>query len=200
MLRAFFGRIREFLLNNAFLFSSNNGELNEGGARRWAAAVNPVPLHARPNLNPMGALRRRRRGQGRGGGSSDGNWMPEFVVMAPNLTCLYPCKGNCHAFVVGPHRAAVLDMLFPPYNEGNGRECTYYKRRQVPGRRRTRATTIVATVDGGQRWTLVALKLIDQPDDFNCLGRSYRCFGLDQRNNCIWTIDDALIRPLGLFG
>jgi hypothetical protein len=49
--------------------------------------------------------------------------------MVPNVTCLYPCKGNCHSFVASPRRAAVLDVLFPLYDEGNNRECTYYKSR-----------------------------------------------------------------------
>ncbi len=62
-----FGRIKEFLLNHAFLFSSNDGEFDGGSMRHWAAVVNPIPLHDSPNLNPMGALRRRRREQGRGG-------------------------------------------------------------------------------------------------------------------------------------
>jgi hypothetical protein len=123
VLRASFGRIREFLLNHAFLFSSNDREFDGGSMRLQAAAVNPVPLHAHPNLNPMGALRRTRRGQVRGGGSGNGNRMPEFVVMAPNVTCLYSCKGNCNAFVDGPRGAAMLDMLFPLNNEGDGREC-----------------------------------------------------------------------------
>jgi hypothetical protein len=38
---------------------------------------------------------------------------------------LYPRKGHCHAFVAGPNKAAVLDVLFASYNEDDGRECTY---------------------------------------------------------------------------
>ena len=35
---------------------------------------------------------------------------------------------NCHAFVAGP-RSAVLDILFPPYNDDDDdRGCTYYER------------------------------------------------------------------------
>jgi hypothetical protein len=132
-MRASFGRIREFLLNHTFLFSSNNGKFDGGGARRQAAAVDPILLHARPNLNTIGASRRRRRRQRRGGvggnGNGKGDWMLEFAMMAHNATFLYPRKGTCHAFVTGPRRAAVLDVLFPLYDKGNGRECTYYKSR-----------------------------------------------------------------------
>ncbi len=59
---------------------------------------------------------------GRGGGG------PTFFISAPNVMCLYPREGNCHPFVTGPLGAAVLDVLFPPYNDGNDRGCTYYER------------------------------------------------------------------------
>ncbi len=29
------------------------------------------------------------------------------------------------------HKAAVLGVLFAPYNEEDGRECTYYERRAI---------------------------------------------------------------------
>ena len=61
---ASFDRIREFVLSHALLFHNNGGEVDGGGATQ--DAVFPV-LRARPNLNPIGASRRRRRGQ-RGGG------------------------------------------------------------------------------------------------------------------------------------
>ncbi len=30
-----------------------------------------------------------------------------------------------------PNKAAVLGVLFAPYNEEDGRECTYYERRAI---------------------------------------------------------------------
>jgi hypothetical protein len=175
-----FGRIREFLLNHAFLFSSNDGEFDRGGARRQAAAVNPILLRARPNLNPMGATRRRRRGQGRGGGGSgNSNRMLEFILIAPNVTCLYHREGNCHTFVAGSRGVAVLGVLFPPYNKGSSRECTHYKRRVSTEEEEVMTTTIMATGDSRWQWPLFAPMPINQPDNFNCLGRSYNYFGLD---------------------
>ena len=169
MLRAF-ARIGEFVLSRAFSSCNDDGEVDSGGATR--DAVNPV-MRARPNLNPMGASRK--RGRGGGGGDDcedgDGDLTPEFVLTTPNFTCLYPRKGNCHSFVIGPNGAAVLDVLFPPYDEDDGRDCTYYERR-----------AIAEEDDGGdgeRRRTLVALVPVDQPDDFNCLGGSYGCFGSD---------------------
>ncbi len=59
-----FDRIREFVLSHALLFRNDGGEVDGGGATQ--DAVFPV-LRACLNLNPMGALRRRRRWQGGGG-------------------------------------------------------------------------------------------------------------------------------------
>jgi hypothetical protein len=61
---ASFDRIREFVLSHALLFCNDGGKVGRSDATQ--DAVFPV-LHARPNLNPMGASRRRRRGQGGGG-------------------------------------------------------------------------------------------------------------------------------------
>jgi len=52
---------------------------------------------------------------------------PTFIISTPNVTCLYPREGHCHAFVAGP-RGAVLDVLFPPYDDNDNRGCTYYER------------------------------------------------------------------------
>jgi len=59
--------------------------------------------------------------RGRGGGG------PTFIISTPNVTCLYPREGYCHAFVAGP-RGAVLDVLFPPYDNDDDRGSTYYER------------------------------------------------------------------------
>ena len=131
----------------------------------------------------VGALRRRRRKWGQGGedGGHKGNRIrdltPEFVVMMSNDTCLYLCEGNCHEFIPSPNGTAVLDILFPPYNKDNGRECTYYKRR------------VVAKEDNSgnskKRWTLVALVPIEWLDDFDCLGGLYGCFSSDRQIDCV---------------
>jgi hypothetical protein len=106
-----FDRIREFLLNHTFLFSSNDGEFDGGYARHKVASVDPILLHARTNMNPMGALRRRRRGQGRGGRRGqrsdtgvccDG---AERDVPVPSqgkvqCVCCWPLRGGCAGHVV----------------------------------------------------------------------------------------------------
>jgi hypothetical protein len=57
------------------------------------------------------------------------DWTPEFVVMASNIMCgLYSHEGNCHVFFAGSNRLAVLDVIFLPYKEDDGRERRYCER------------------------------------------------------------------------
>jgi hypothetical protein len=74
-------------------------------------------------------------GGGKGGedGSSDdsnGDWMQEFVmaVIRRRSPCT-PARGIVTHLSPDLNKAAVLGMLFAPYNKEDGRECTYYKRR-----------------------------------------------------------------------
>ena len=48
-------------------------------------------------------------------------------LQAPDVAALYPYEGNLHEFVAGPHGAAVLDVLLPPYDDEQKRDCTFYK-------------------------------------------------------------------------
>jgi PCO_ADO len=52
---------------------------------------------------------------------------PPDLLRAPDLAALFPHDGNLHQFVAGRHGAAVLDVLIPPYDEDNWRDCTYYE-------------------------------------------------------------------------
>ncbi|KAG7354108.1 cysteine oxidase/2-aminoethanethiol dioxygenase domain containing protein [Nitzschia inconspicua] len=47
-------------------------------------------------------------------------------LQAPDVTVLYPYEGNLHEFVAGPQGAAVLDVLLPPYDNVQNRDCTFY--------------------------------------------------------------------------
>jgi hypothetical protein len=80
-------------------------------------------------------------------------------------------------FVTGPLGATVLDVLFLPYDNDNNRGCTYYER-GVNAEDNNDANIDGNDVDGKQQRPLVMLSPINQPDDFNCLGGSYRHFGL----------------------
>jgi hypothetical protein len=127
-----FDRIREFVLSHAFLFRSDGGEVDGSGATQ--DAVFPV-LRAHPNLNPMGALRKRRRGQGGKDGGSDhsnGNQTQEIIVaVIRRRSPCTPVRGIAMHSSPDLIKAAVLGVLFAPYKEEDGRECTYYERSAI---------------------------------------------------------------------
>jgi hypothetical protein len=71
---------------------------------------------------------------GEDGGSNDsnGDWTQEFVVaVIRRRSPCTPARGIATRSSLDPNKAAVLGMLFAPYNEEDGRECTYYKRSAI---------------------------------------------------------------------
>ncbi|RLN98338.1 hypothetical protein BBJ28_00010755, partial [Nothophytophthora sp. Chile5] len=79
------------------------------------------------------------------------------VITAPRTTELLPDRGNLHEFVGGDEiGCAIFDILTPPYDVAEGRDCTYYR---VAG-------TSVAATTGEQKEKLVALESFD-PVDFD---------------------------------
>ena len=71
---------------------------------------------------------------GEDGGSDDsnGNLTQEFIVAV--IRCRSPCtpaRGFATRSSPDLNEAAMLGMLFAPYNEEVGRECTYYERRAI---------------------------------------------------------------------
>ncbi len=71
---------------------------------------------------------------GEDGGSDDSNGdrTQEFVMAV--IRCRSPCtppRGIATRSSLDPNEAAVLGMLFAPYSEEDGRECTYYERRAI---------------------------------------------------------------------
>ena len=71
---------------------------------------------------------------------------------------LTPTEGNLHQFKA-KSTCVVLDLLMPPYNEGRGRSCTFYKKKQAEG----------------LFWQLVAFPSWWTPDQADCVynGDSY---------------------------
>ena len=82
---------------------------------------------------------------------------------APDCTVLYPFEGNLHEFHAGPHGAAVLDVLFPPY-EDHDRDCTFYH-----------VVDDIADKIGNSFWLIPT----GQPEDFHCVSGRYRTLGAD---------------------
>jgi PCO_ADO len=107
----------------------------------------PPPLPPLPKGDwPVGtqyARRRRRRrprqdrnhiGGTAGGAVAHSTALADSVVdhlHAPDCAVLYPYKGNLHQFVAGPYGAAVLDVLLPPYDVHDHRDCTFYEIRNL---------------------------------------------------------------------
>ncbi len=71
-------------------------------------------------------------GEDGGSNDSDGDRTQEFVVAV--IRCRSPCtpaRGIATRLSPALHETAVLSVRFAPYNEEDGRECTYYERRVI---------------------------------------------------------------------
>jgi hypothetical protein len=71
-------------------------------------------------------------GEDSGSNDSSGDRTQEFVVVV--IRCQSPCtpaRGIATRSSPDLNEAAVLGVLFAPYNEEDGRECTYYERRAI---------------------------------------------------------------------
>jgi hypothetical protein len=71
-------------------------------------------------------------GEDGGSDDSDGDWTQEFVVaVIRRRSPCTPARGIATRSSLYPNKAAVLGVLFTPYNKEDGRECTYYERRAI---------------------------------------------------------------------
>ena len=135
-------------------------------------------LRAMENLNPMGVVQLQ-------SSSSRGEGDAPAILSAPHVTCLFPYEGNCHAFVAGPHGAAVMDVLIPPYDTEEGRDCTFYKASEDHGGASVFHRDVVCPPpnfpsdknEDGKGARSYYLTPIDQPDNFHCLSGVYGRFG-----------------------
>lgn len=87
-------------------------------------------------------------------------------LQAPDVTVLYPFEGNLHEFVAGPDGAAVLDVLLPPYDGANRRDCTFYEIQEV--------TSSWPKPSGKEPCFIVPT---GQPENFHCISGQYRDIG-----------------------
>lgn len=91
-------------------------------------------------------------------------------LQAPQVTALFPYEGNLHEFVAGPHGAAVLDVLLPPYDNTQNRDCTFYEIREMdPGRKPSGKEPCYVVPTG-------------QPEDFHCISGRYGDLGEDDHH------------------
>jgi hypothetical protein len=87
---------------------------------------------------------------------------------APSVTVLFPYEGNLHEFVAGPHGAAVLDVLLPPYDNTQNRDCTFYEIHQM--------ASPVTKPSGKEQCYVVPT---GQPENFHCISGRYGDLGED---------------------
>ena len=71
-------------------------------------------------------------GEDGGSDDSDGDRTQEFIVVViRHRSPCTPARGIATRSSLDPNKAAVLGVLFTPYNEEDGRACTYYERRAI---------------------------------------------------------------------
>lgn len=171
VLRRSFTKIKDFISMKMVSHSSHdNNDEGDSTMQRDSA------LYVRPNFNPVGAMQRRSSlaipmlssVEVSNVCDDTGTESDDLVIIsAPSVTCLFPREGNCHAFVAGPHGAALLDVLLPPYDSEEVRDCTFYEVANEHNPIQSTATTSSS----------LKLSPIDQPEDFHCVSGSYGRFG-----------------------
>lgn len=137
-----------------------NGTAYNGFEEAKQVQQNPKPPHPQAKRafrpNPAG------RDDAGGEGVRNGDNGLE-ILQAPAVTCLYPYEGNLHEFVAGPHGAAVLDVLLPPYDADHDRDCTFYDIIVDDPRSTTKSSCWIVPTG--------------QPEDFHCISGRYRGLG-----------------------
>lgn len=99
-------------------------------------------------------------------------------LQAPDVTVLYPFEGNLHEFVAGPNGAAVLDVLLPPYDNAQNRDCTFYNIQNVT----TTPTNGNKAVSAMEKKEPCFIIPTGQPETFHCISGQYRDLGEQPRD------------------
>ena len=126
---------------------------------------------------------------------------PVKHLHAPDVSMLFPYKGNLHEFFAGPNGAAVLDILLPPYDANHDRDCTFYDVQEDPApMRQDNNNMMMMDVDPSQLHSAVLnpnepspshsghmnddddrvpcwIIPTCQPHDFHCLSGKYKKLG-----------------------
>jgi hypothetical protein len=107
---------------------------------------------------------------------------PPDLLCAPAVVALFPHEGNLHQFVSGDRGAAVLDVLIPPYDEDDDRDCTYFEILPLEQHEKEDTNDEDDAMDTTRTNTTGALRsMMGGPcrvapcsaDDFSCLGGTY---------------------------
>jgi PCO_ADO len=99
-------------------------------------------------------------------------------LQAPDVTVLYPFEGNLHEFVAGPDGAAVLDVLLPPYDNGQNRDCTFYNIHDVgPSSWSSSSSGKAQQLHSGGGKEPCFIVPTGQPENFHCISGHYKGLG-----------------------
>jgi len=82
------------------------------------------------------------------------------TIRSPEISLLYPRRGNLHKFAAGEQGAAILDVLLPPYDANDGRDCTFY-----------RVGKIENICNDSKQCLLIPT---EQPNDYQCVSGEYK--------------------------
>lgn len=99
-------------------------------------------------------------------------------LQAPDVTVLYPFEGNLHEFVAGPFGAAVLDVLLPPYDNEQNRDCTFYNIQDVVPSSWSQSSSTCRQISGTGGKEPCFIVPTGQPEDFHCISGQYRDLGV----------------------
>lgn len=113
-------------------------------------------------------------------------------LQAPDVTVLYPYEGNLHEFVAGPQGAAVLDVLLPPYDNVQNRDCTFYNiihsnnalsngRRPASYNNNNNNVMEEHSPEDFRKQEPCFIVPTGQPENFHCISGQYRDLG--EQNN-----------------
>ena len=97
------------------------------------------------------------------------------ILKAPSTTMLLPREGNVHQFTAGADGAAVLDVLLPPYDFDNERDCTFYKVEADITSTNSASTYKNKDSHGDDNCWLIP---IEQPKDFHCISGTFGSVGV----------------------
>lgn len=101
------------------------------------------------------------------------------VILASDVKMLFPHVGNLHEFTAGEQGTAILDVLLPPYEYEEDRDCTFYREEPINSYTAVpsgHTNTSISGVDGEEEdycWLIP----IPQPADFQCTGGCYLNYG-----------------------
>lgn len=101
-------------------------------------------------------------------------------VTSPQILEFYPQQGNLHEFTAGRHGAAVLDVLVPPYDVNDDRDCTFYSEDldlDVPQSHNHDNHIHNAHVEYDDERRRLWLVPIEQPEWFHCISGQYGDIG-----------------------